>query len=319
MAALIEAPWVKFSDPLTTADGKARAQVAFERLETLWVNTGTLCNIECANCYIESSPSNDRLAYFSLEDLTPLLEEAARMGACEIGFTGGEPFMNPQAPAMIGAALERGFKALVLTNAMKPMMRPKTRAALLPLQRAFGKRLTMRVSLDHFTSAAHDEERGEGSFASALEGLQWLAAEGFKVAVAGRLKMSESEAAARAGYAALFAARGLGVDAFNPAALVLFPEMDAARDTPEITTACWDILQLSPSSLMCATSRMAVKRRGADRPVVVACTLIPYDAAFEMGETIEASARAVSLNHPHCSRFCVLGGESCAPKPSAAT
>ena len=53
----------KFQHPDFTADGSPRASVAFHGLETLWVNTGTLCNIECAHCYIESSPANDRLVY----------------------------------------------------------------------------------------------------------------------------------------------------------------------------------------------------------------------------------------------------------------
>ena len=42
--------------------------------------------------------------------------------------------------------------------------------------------------------------------------------------------------------------------------LMLFPEMDARRDVPEITTACWGILHKSPDGLMCASARMVVKR-----------------------------------------------------------
>jgi hypothetical protein len=43
---------LKFRDPRITAKGETRAQVALTALETLWINTGTLCNITCANCYI---------------------------------------------------------------------------------------------------------------------------------------------------------------------------------------------------------------------------------------------------------------------------
>jgi hypothetical protein len=49
-------PSEKFDHPTITAKGEERAWVRLEKLETLWVNTGTLCNIECVNCYIESSP-----------------------------------------------------------------------------------------------------------------------------------------------------------------------------------------------------------------------------------------------------------------------
>jgi len=62
---------------------------------------------------------------------------------------------------------------------------------------------------------------------------------------------------------------------------------------------------------MCASSRMVVKRKGAERPAVLACTLIAYDPRFEMGGTLGASMGAVALNHPHCAKFCVLGGGAC--------
>ena len=92
---------------------------------------------------------------------------------------------------------------------------------------------------------------------------------------------------------------------------MLFPEMDAVADVPEITEACWGILGKSPSSVMCASSRMVVKRREAQRPSVIACTLLPYDEAFELGATLAEASRTVPLNHPHCARFCVLGGAAC--------
>jgi len=50
----------KFQDPFVTAQGDRRAHVELEALSTLWFNTGTLCNLNCENCYIESSPRNDR-------------------------------------------------------------------------------------------------------------------------------------------------------------------------------------------------------------------------------------------------------------------
>ena len=109
----------------------------------------------------------------------------------------------------------------------------------------------------------------------------------------------------------LFSERGYRVDENNPGQLVLFPEMDSQLDIPEITTACWDILGKSPREVMCSSSRMVVKRRGAASPTVLACTLLPYDPQFEMGETLAEAERPVQLNHPHCAKFCVLGGASC--------
>jgi len=63
--------------------------------------------------------------------------------------------------------------------------------------------------------------------------------------------------------------------------------------------------------VMCASSRMVVKRKGAEHPTVLACTLLAYDPQFELGRTLADAARAVPLNHPHCASFCVLGGAAC--------
>jgi len=298
----------KFRDPLVTAKGETRARVGLKALTTLWFNTGTLCNLTCLNCYIESSPTNDALVYMSAAEARAYLDEIAALGlpTREIGFTGGEPFMNPDILEMIGEALARGFEVLVLTNAMKPM--EHRRSGLLKLK---SERLTVRVSLDHYTAAIHEAERGVGTWEKTIKGLKWLAREGFSLAVAGRRLTQESEADARAGYALLFAKLDVQIDAFNPGRLVLFPEMDAGHDVPEITTACWDILHKSPDDVMCASSRMVVKRRGARRPAVIACTLTPYDPQFELGGSLAEALGEVPLNHPHCAKFCVLGGASC--------
>lgn len=301
----------KFKDVLVTAKGEQRAHVALRSLETLWFNTGTLCNLTCRNCYIESSPKNDRLVYLTAAEVSSYLDEIERdrLGTKLIGFTGGEPFMNTELPAMLDDVLSRGFKAMVLTNAMKPMH--KMKAALLDLHRRHGRSLTIRVSIDHYAPALHELERGARSWKPTIDGLVWLASNGFDIHVAGRRFSDESEETVRAGYAKLFADLGVAIDAQNPGVLVLFPEMDPTVDVPEITTACWGILKKSPDSVMCASSRMVIKRKGAERPAVVACTLLPYEPQFELGQSLAESSDAVRLNHPHCAKFCVLGGAAC--------
>src|SRR4051812_10951652 len=182
--------------------------------------------------------------------------------------------------------------------------RGRGEAALAALSR---ERLTLRVSLDHHTAAVHEAERGAGTWAKALDGLRWLEANGFRTAIAGRQLPGESLDDARRGYADTCEREGLAA----AAGLVLFPAMDSAADVPEITEACWDILHVAPAAMMCASSRMVVKSKGAAWPHVVACTLLPHDPQFALGPTLADSAREVSLNHPHCARFCVLGGATC--------
>ncbi len=87
--------------------------------------------------------------------------------------------------------------------------------------------------------------------------------------------------------------------------------MDQNRDVPEITTACWSILNKKPTDQMCATERMIVKKKGAALPSVMPCTLLAYDEQFELGHRLENALRTVQLNHKFCAEFCVLGGASC--------
>ena len=116
-------PSLKFSDPQITANGEARASVSLQALNTLWLNTGTLCNLACESCYIESSPKNDALVYLSRSEVAQYLDEivALELPVKQIGITGGEPFMNPDIIDIVDDCLSAGHQVLLLTNAMRPM------------------------------------------------------------------------------------------------------------------------------------------------------------------------------------------------------
>jgi len=278
--------------------------VPLDRLETLWINTGTLCNLACTACFMESTPTNDWLAYFPRAGLQSLLEDLPAT-VTEIGFTGGEPFMNPDIIAMLRLSLEAGKTILVLTNAMRPMQRHGD--ALAALVAAYPNRLAIRVSLDHHLPSRHDALRGPNSFAPTLAGLKFLAEAGAKISVASRTPWGETEAAMRAGFARLFTANKIPLNAENPADLILFPEMDSRSPAQKITAAA--LAAVPPEKpLMCATSRMAVQRKGEPNIALTPCTLLP-------DQTVKSWSDPIELNHPHCAQFCVYGGASCAGAP----
>jgi len=301
----------KFQHPKITAKGETRATVSLTRLETLWFNSGSLCNIECTNCYMQSGPKKDDLAYIRLNHVKNFIDEIKNknMPVREVGFTGGEPFMNPDIIEILDLVLSSGFSALVLTNAMKPLW--QKREKLFSLNSRFAEKLKLRVSLDHYTSAIHETERGAGSWKPTMDGIKWLIESGFQIDIAGRTMWNEDEQTTRNEFQKLFEQIGLGLDANDKSRLVMFPEMDETQDVPEITTACWDILGVRPDAQMCATSRMVVLRKNDSAPRVVPCTLLPYDKKFDFGPTLESALGEVALNHPHCAKFCVLGGASC--------
>ena len=298
----------KFKDPITTADGSTRAFIEAKKIKTLWFNTGTLCNIECKNCYIESSPKNDRLVYITFEEVKLFIDEAIdkKLGTKEIGFTGGEPFMNKDVLKMIEYSLSKNFKVLVLSNAMKPMLNRKE-----DLLKINHQDLTIRVSIDHYQKEKHEEIRGKNTFNVMMEGLKWLNQNNFNYALATRLLWGEQEDQLRDNFNLFIDKYNLKLDAKSKEQLVTFAEMDEKVDTPEITTACWNLLGKNPDDIMCSSSRMVVKKKTSPKPSIIACTLLPYDDEFDLGQNLTNSLKKIYLNHKHCSKFCVLGESSC--------
>ena len=298
----------KFKDQKVTADGSNRAFIEARNIKTLWFNTGTLCNIECKNCYIESSPKNDSLAYLTFEEVKSFIDEAVNknLGTNEIGFTGGEPFMNKDIMKMIDYSLRKRLKVLVLSNAMKPMLN-RTKE-LIKLNHS---NLTIRVSIDHYEKEKHEEIRGKNTYDVMLQGLKWLNENNFNYTLATRLLWNEKEEDLRKNFGTFIKNNNLRLDTNSPKELVTFAEMDEKIDTPEITTSCWDILNKDPNDVMCSWSRMVVRKKNSKNPSVIACTLLPYADEFDLGETLTNSLQKIYLNHKHCSKFCVLGGSSC--------
>ena len=298
----------KFKNQKVTADGSNRAFIEARNIKTLWFNTGTLCNIECKNCYIESSPKNDSLAYLTFEEVKSFIDEAVdkNLGTNEIGFTGGEPFMNKDIMKMIDYSLRKRLKVLVLSNAMKPMLN-RTKE-LIKLNHP---NLIVRVSIDHYEKEKHEEIRGKNTYDVMLQGLKWLNENNFNYTLATRLLWNEKEEDLRKNFGTFIKNNDLRLDTNSPKELVTFAEMDEKIDTPEITTSCWDILNKDPNDVMCSWSRMVVRKKNSKNPSVIACTLLPYADEFDLGDTLTNSLQKIYLNHKHCSKFCVLGGSSC--------
>ncbi len=298
----------KFSNKQYTISGEKRAYVNFNGLKTLWFNTGTLCNLSCKDCYIESSPRNDRLLYLSHEDVCKYLNEieTSNINCKSIGITGGEPFMNKDIIKIISTCLNKDRELLILTNAMQPLQNKK--CMLLNFQE--NKNLKFRISLDHYTKEKHEKIRGKNSWDKTINGVIWLHNNNFNISIASR-SLYENEKLLRKGYKNLFEQLNLNLDVCNNNDLVLFPEMNNLTDTPEITTACWSLLGVNPNNLMCSNSRMIVKRKENNKTHIVACTLLPYTKEYDYGEDLNNSFKTTYLNHPHCSKFCVLGGANC--------
>ncbi len=296
----------KFSNNLKTSNGKDRAFVDLKKLETLWLFSNSLCNLNCPHCYVESSPKNDSLSFITIDDVNKLLSEMDQVVKC-FGITGGEPFLNPDIIPIITRLLETGSEVMILSNGLLPLLRKKD--DILELAKKYGESLSFRISLDDPHQDVYEAERGHNAYFTVISTLKLFSDNEINFKVAGRQFRNQSKEERIFEYKTLFRQRDINLNSEND--LIIFPEMSDDLTVPEITTECWDILQKDPNTLMCANERMVIKRKGEDELKFVPCTLLPREREFELGSTLAESKKRVYLNHRFCAQFCVLGGASC--------
>ena len=85
-----------------------------EKIETLQVNLGFLCNQQCAHCHLDASPQRDEIMGW---DVMELILEAARSAGCQlVDLTGGAPELNPHFCRFVAALRREGHQVKVRTN-----------------------------------------------------------------------------------------------------------------------------------------------------------------------------------------------------------
>ncbi len=146
-------------------------------MSKLWIYTNYDCNLKCAYCSVESSPAAPRRA-LSLSTVRQLIDEAAALNFTEVFFTGGEPFILDDIYDMLAYASAR-LTTTVLTNAML-----LSNSRLERLCAVKNDNLIVQVSLDGAQPEQHDAFRSAGSWIKAVDGIQALLANGFRVRVA---------------------------------------------------------------------------------------------------------------------------------------
>lgn len=283
---------MKYGDAMTPA------VVRSSRLRELWVHTGTACNLECPFCLEDSRPGDTRLERVTLAEFKPYFDQALQLGIERFVFTGGEPLIVKDIVKILGHVLQTK-PCLVLTNGTAPLLKRAHQLETLKQQR---HRVEFRVSIDHPDEALHDVERGWGNFKRAIEGIRILHSAGFEVSIARQSKADENEPEVIARYRELLAKNRL------PPTLRLIPWREFGRPGvgPSVAPPSAEEVADSPHALMCAGSRMIVKRDGKLR--VHACALTDDDARFDLGPSLaESASAAIPLIHPRCGQ-CVRKG-----------
>ena len=268
--------------------------VPLEKLRVLWIHTGTACNLSCPFCHEGSKPGDDRLQAPSLDEIVPMLQQAAAMGVEWFAFTGGEPLILKGIGEILRRALELA-PVRVLTNGTAPFIRRPHQLAQL---RGAQHPLSFRVSIDSPDEPVHDAGRGLKNFRKALEGLRLLHEAGFSTGLISQPHAPAERAAVETRFRALLRKNLLPQDL----PIEWLPELGALHD---MTAAPLLPLPAAQHLPPCATGRMLLRRGGA--LALTACPMVDDDPGFDRpGELSGAAMAPVQPLHRRCAA-CLAG------------
>jgi len=144
-----------------------------DRLQTLQMNLGYLCNLSCIHCHVAAGPKRTELMDRQTMELA--LAVAEQHGVQTLDLTGGSPEMNPHFRWLVATARERGLQIM---DRLNPTIMEE------PGYEWVGDflaehRVQAVASLPCYTEDNVDEQRGNGVFKASIRALQRLNALGY--------------------------------------------------------------------------------------------------------------------------------------------
>jgi len=144
-----------------------------ERIDTLQLNLGYLCNLSCIHCHVNAGPQRKEL--MDRETMELALMVATRIGVGTFDLTGGTPEMNPHFRWLVTTARAQGIRVM---DRLNPTIMEE------PGYEWVGDFLAAHdveivASLPCYSQSNVDSQRGEGVFESSIRALQQLNALGY--------------------------------------------------------------------------------------------------------------------------------------------
>ncbi len=144
-------------------------------IETIQVNIGLKCNLECAHCHVVSSPRRKEM--MDWETMEYVIAAAEKANAKLIDITGGAPEMHPLFRRFVKTVREKGFPVMVRTN------------LTILLQPGFetfpdffrDQSVQLCASLPCYLEENVDMQRGTGVFEESIEALKRLNNRGYGI------------------------------------------------------------------------------------------------------------------------------------------
>jgi len=139
-----------------------------DRLSTLQMNLGYLCNLSCVHCHVAAGPNRTEL--MDWETMETALAFIERQGIQTLDVTGGSPEMNPHFRALFSKAFDMGVQLMDRCN---PTIIEEEGYGWIP-QFLADHRVQVVASLPCYQSDNVEKQRGKGSFDKSIAGLQKL-------------------------------------------------------------------------------------------------------------------------------------------------
>jgi radical SAM/Cys-rich protein len=153
--------------------------IARDRLETLQMNLGYLCNLSCIHCHVNAGPKRTELMDRATMELA--LAVAERSGVRMLDLTGGSPEMNPHFRWLVETARQRGLHVM---DRLNPTIIEEPGYEWVAGFLA-ANQVEAVASLPCYSEANVDEQRGNGVFESSIRALQRLNSLGYGQAGSG--------------------------------------------------------------------------------------------------------------------------------------
>jgi radical SAM/Cys-rich protein len=144
-----------------------------DRLGTLQLNLGYLCNIACVHCHVAAGPTRKELMDRDTMELALAAAEKRQVGTLDL--TGGSPEMNPHFRWLVSAARARGLHVMDRLN--PTIMREPDYEWVGPFLAEH--RVEAIASLPCYSKDNVDAQRGNGVFEASISALQELNALGY--------------------------------------------------------------------------------------------------------------------------------------------
>ncbi len=147
--------------------------INFDRLSTLQINVGDLCNQTCTHCHVTAGPNGKKIMSKKIFD--KIIEYIKENPAITVDITGGAPEMNPHFKYFVGSILPYVSRIMVRTNLTIIFEKGYEW-----LPDWYGKnKIVLVASLPCYTEDNVNRQRGKGVFNKSIEALKILNKKGY--------------------------------------------------------------------------------------------------------------------------------------------